>query len=177
MKQTTLLVIEDDPDHVALIEAVFHTGLPQWRVEVALSGEEARSYLLGSSAPLLIVLDLRLPDSTGFEILEWLSSESALSDIPVIVFTSSTDPNDMEKAYSLGAKRYVVKPLDFSELVAVVKEVLACWLDGVAPEGGHLVPLERGVHALADDLRWKPVASIVARSRFHQRILREPASS
>ena len=82
MNQATILVVEDNPDHVHLIEAVFSTGLSYAQVEVALSGEEARSYLLHNDPPTLITLDLELPDTNGLEILEWLRSDERFADIP-----------------------------------------------------------------------------------------------
>ncbi len=72
MTHATILVIEDNPDHVLLIEAVFSTGLSYAQVEVAFSAEEARAYLVEEPAPALITLDLSLPDADGMEILEWL---------------------------------------------------------------------------------------------------------
>ena len=92
MKQTTILVVEDNPYHVDLIEAVFSTGLPYAQLEVAFSGAEAREYLLQEDPPTLITLDISLPDTDGLEILEWLSSDERFADIPVIIFTSSSDP-------------------------------------------------------------------------------------
>jgi len=133
MEEVFILVIEDDPDHAALIKAVLTTGLANTRVHLAFTGLEARLYLTGqrpyddrSSYPLptLIILDVRLPDTTGFEILEWLAQRKHLVEIPVIIFTSSSDPEHAKRAYSLGARRYFQKPADFGELVRTVKEVL-----------------------------------------------------
>ena len=129
MKQVTILVVEDDPDLVKLIEAVFSTGLSYAQVEVAFSGEEARSYLLHEDPPTVITLDLSLPDTHGLEILEWLGSDERFAEIPVIVFTSSSDPEHERRAYSLGARRYMQKPADFGNLVDAVKEMLGPWID------------------------------------------------
>ncbi len=116
MNQTTILIVEDNPDHVDLIEAVFSTGLSYAQVEVAFSGDEARSYLLYEDPPTLITLDLSLPDTNGLEILEWLGSDERFAEIPVIIFTSSSDPEHARRAYSLGARRYMQKPANFGKL-------------------------------------------------------------
>ncbi len=129
MNQATILVVEDNPDHVDLIEAVFSTGLSYAQVEVALSGEEARSYLLHNDPPTLITLDLSLPDTNGLEILEWLGSDERFADIPVIIFTSSSDPEHERRAYSLGARRYMLKPANFGLLVDAVKEEIGHWIE------------------------------------------------
>lgn len=129
MKNATILVIEDDADHAMLIEAVFSTGLSYAQVEVAFSGEEAKSYLLEEDPPALITLDLTLPDANGLEILEWLAADERFAAIPVIVFTGSSNPLHAKTAYALGAKRYLEKPPDFGHLVDAVKEELSKWIE------------------------------------------------
>ena len=138
MTQATILVVEDDFDHAALIQAVFATGLANVPVHVAFSGEEARSYLIGEwpydqrykhPLPSLIVLDLWLPDTTGLEIVEWLRDDEVLAAIPVIMFTSSANPKHLRKADALGVRRYLIKAADFGELVVAVKKVLGPWIE------------------------------------------------
>lgn len=128
-KTTTILVVEDNPDEARLIEAVFATGLSFTRVDIAFSGEEARQYLLERDPPALVTLDLFLPDTNGLEILEWMASDDRFTDIPVIIFTSSSDPEHARRAYSLGARGYLQKPTDFGGLVTAVKEELDRWID------------------------------------------------
>lgn len=113
---TTILVVEDNPDHVGLIEAVISRGLKGARVKVALLCEGARSCLRGDWAaydddgqnnplPDLIVMDLWLPDGTGFELLEWIAGRAWLKDIPVIMFTASMKPEHARQAKELGVQR------------------------------------------------------------------------
>ena len=120
-KPTTILVVEDNPDDAGLIEAVLASGLSYTQVEVAFSGEEAREYLRQRDPPTLITLDLFLPDTSGLEILEWLGRDHRFADIPVIIFTSSSNPEHAKRAYSLGARRYIEKPANFGKLVEAVK--------------------------------------------------------
>ena len=128
-KQTTILVVEDDPGHAEVIRAVFATGFPHAQLDVASTGEETRSYLLQRDPPSLITLDFHLPDTTGLEILEWLAGDDRFADIPVIMFTSSSNPEHVKQAYSLGARRYMEKSADFGKLVAAVREVLGGWVE------------------------------------------------
>lgn len=127
-KPTTILVVEDNPDEAELIEAVFATGLSYTQVDIAFSGEEAREYLLEKDPPALVTLDLMLPDTNGLEVLEWMAGDDRFADIPVIIFTSSSDPEHARRAYSLGARRYLVKPAKFGGLVRAVKEELDRWI-------------------------------------------------
>ena len=132
---TTILIVEDNPDHVGLIEAVISRGLRGARIRVALLCEGARSYLRGewpeyeddspnNPLPDVIVMDLWLPDGSGFELLRWIADREMLEDIPVIVFTASTDEEHAELAKELGVRRYLQKPAQFGKLVAAIKEEL-----------------------------------------------------
>ncbi len=132
---TTVLVVEDNPDHIELIERVISRGLRGAHIRVALLCEDARSYLRGewphyeddgSNNPLpdLIVLDLWLPDGNGFELLRWIAERERLKNIPVVVFTASTDAEHALLAKELGVRRYLQKPAAFDKLVAVIKEEL-----------------------------------------------------
>ncbi len=128
-----ILIVEDNPDDSELIQAMFKKSLAHARTHLVLSGWEARAYLARESphhdwercpAPSLIVLDLGLPDITGFEILEWMAEWEWLAKIPVIVFTGSEDPDHERRAYALGVRRYLRKPNDYGALVEAVKEEL-----------------------------------------------------
>ncbi len=132
---TTILVVEDNPDHVGLIEAIISSGLEGARVQVAFRGQAARRHLRGewsayeddgrnNPVPDLIVLDLSLPDGSGFDVLRWIARRERLKDIPVIVFTASTDPEHARLAEEYGVRRFLQKPADFGDLVAAIKEEL-----------------------------------------------------
>ena len=136
MDQTTVLVVEDNRDHANLIKAVFARGYSQARVHVVVRGDGAKRYLTGAwptyeddeeyyPLPTIMVLDLWLPDATGLEILEWMGEREQLADLPVIMFTASTNPKHMRKAYSLGVRRCMQKPADFGNLVEAVKQEIA----------------------------------------------------
>ncbi len=133
-----ILVVEDDQDHALLIRSVFERRSSLGAViRVVSTGQQALDYLEGippyddrteNPLPEVIILDLGLPGMNGFDVLSWLSVSEEHSDIPVVVFTSSTDPADARMAYSLGARSYKTKPADFGELVDVVRDVVGKWL-------------------------------------------------
>jgi DNA-binding response OmpR family regulator len=133
---TTILVVEDNPDHVGLIEAVISRGLRGARVQAALRGQGARRHLRGewsaceddgrnNPVPDLIVLDLSLPDGSGFDVLRWIARRDKLKDIPVIVFTASEDPEHARLAEEFGVRRFLQKPAEFGDLVEAIKEELS----------------------------------------------------
>ncbi len=128
------------------MQAVLETSLTQAKTHRVVSGWEARSYLTGESPyedrhryplPSLIVLDLGLPDRTGFEggfeILAWLAQREGISSIPVIVFTASEDPAHARRAYTLGVRRFMQKVDNYGNLAKVVKEELHRWIETQQP--------------------------------------------
>jgi len=127
MNRTTILVVEDDQDHRNLIRLVLVRGVDNVHVDTVVSVDEAFAYLEGGPAPDLIVLDLWLDGVSGLGVLEWLAARGKIADIPTILFTSSEDPEHAKTAYSLGARRYLIKPADFNVLVGVIREELSRW--------------------------------------------------
>ena len=132
---TTVLVVEDNPDHIGLIEAVISRGLRGARIRVALLCEGARSYLRGewpeyeddgpnNPVPDLIVMDMWLPDGSGFDLLRWMAKRGTLKDIPIVMFSASENPDHAQLAKELGVNRYLQKPAQFGKLVRVIKEEL-----------------------------------------------------
>ena len=126
-----VLLIEDDEDDAALaLEAAHRAGVSREMV-VKRDGEEALAYLAGLSTdalPELILLDLMLPKLHGLQVLERLRAEPRSRVIPVVIFTSSKQPEDVRRAYQLCANGYVVKPVDFNDFEAAVAQLVAYWL-------------------------------------------------
>lgn len=133
----TVLHVDDDPNDTTLLEAARRKSGVQFRLENVCDGDQAIAYLngLGEYAnrikypfPTLILLDLKMPRATGFEILRWIRNHPECGNLPVIVLSGSELNEDIQKAYRLGANSYLVKPLGFEALVKLVKNIAAIWL-------------------------------------------------
>ena len=143
-----VLVVEDDPNHSLLISSAFARGAPGANVHLAERAEEAISHLLAlkeasepgpPALPDVIVLDMTMPGMGGIGFLQWLELQAEWArDIPVIVFTSSTDPDLARRCFSLGAREFKEKPADFAELVELVGSVVQRWRP--QQEGGQGLP-------------------------------------
>ncbi len=139
-----VLVVEDDQDHAILIRAAFKSQDVRFPLRVCGDGQEAIDYLCGkppfedrtrNPLPAVIILDLKLPRVSGFEVLEWLQDKPWLQDIPVLVFTSSSNPEDAERAYSLGAQAYRQKPADFTILVSAIEGLVRSFREEEKADG------------------------------------------
>ena len=132
-----MLLVEDDPNDILLIQRAFAKACLVNPLKVVRDGEEALNYLSGSGdfadrgrypLPSLILLDLKLPRKSGLEILQWLRQQPVLKHIPVIVLTSSKESSDVSRAYDLGANSYLVKPVGFEGLLELVKSIGMYWM-------------------------------------------------
>ena len=133
---TILHVDDDDNDHIFFNLAHRQTKLPANIVAVS-DGEQAIDYLdrKGDYAdwerapmPSLVLLDLKLPRQSGFEILKWIRGKSQFDRMPVIILSSSDEPSDKHRAFMMGADCYLVKPVSVSLLVEMVKYLHRIWL-------------------------------------------------
>jgi CheY-like chemotaxis protein len=135
--QPTILLVEDDPGDVFRIQRAFRKANAVSPLEVVTDGEQAIHYLQGQGVyqdrdrypvPVLMLLDLKLPRLSGFEVLTWLRDKSTLKHLPVVVLTASEYQTDINRAYALGANSYLVKPPDTEALLEMVKAVDLFWL-------------------------------------------------
>ncbi|MBW4468443.1 MAG: response regulator [Pegethrix bostrychoides GSE-TBD4-15B] len=130
-----ILLVEDSRNDVELILNALSENAIANEVVVVRDGEEALDYLLRRGMfrlrlegnPIAILLDLKLPKIDGVEVLATLKSDSLLRMIPVIVLSSSQEEPDLIRCYELGTNAYVVKPIDFSQFVEVIKQVGLFW--------------------------------------------------
>jgi DNA-binding response OmpR family regulator len=133
----TILLVEDDPNDALLMQRALRRANLENRVQILQDGEAAILYLSGQTpyadrtqypVPVLAVLDLKLPRRSGLEVLAWIRQQETIRRLPVVIFTSSTEKTDVNRAYDLGVNSYLVKPVNFDALVGMVKMLDMYWL-------------------------------------------------
>ena len=132
-----ILLVEDEPDDVVLIRRAFEQAKVANPLYVLPDGDQAVAYLGGRGKfadrasyplPVLALLDLRLPRSSGLEVLRWVRAQPALRRLPVVVLSSSRQSEDVNGAYDLGANSYLVKPVGYRALIALVRALDLYWV-------------------------------------------------
>ncbi|HEX3154731.1 MAG TPA: response regulator [Candidatus Angelobacter sp.] len=133
----TILLVEDTPSDATLIRRAFEKTNVLNPIIWTKNGQEALGYLSGLGQygdraqyplPALILLDLDLPEMTGFELLQWKRSQPNIRRIPAVVLTIDSASSAVNAAYDLGANSYLVKPGNPEEIMRVVKTIQEYWL-------------------------------------------------
>ncbi len=133
----TILVADDDQNDVFFLRRAFQKSGLEHSVMHVTDGQEAIDYLRGESdysdrsrfpLPSLLLLDLKMPKVDGFDVLAWLKGRSDLKQLAVVVLSSSSREDDIQRARSLGADDYRVKPADFEQLLVLAQDVSTRWL-------------------------------------------------
>ncbi|MGC2617773.1 MAG: response regulator [Acidobacteriaceae bacterium] len=139
-----IMLVEDNPDHVALtIRALKKNNIAN-DVMVAPDGAQALDMLLGrgehaetlKELPHVVLLDLKLPRVDGLEVLRALRAEERTRLLPVVILTSSDEEQDVVQSYRFGANSYIRKPVDFMQFLEATKQLGLYWL--VLNEGPKL---------------------------------------
>jgi CheY-like chemotaxis protein len=139
----TILLVEDEENDAMLVKMAFKKNNIQNPVQWAHDGLEAIAYLNGEGVyadrarhpfPEVLILDLKMPRMNGLELLTWIREHPEFRVIPTIIMTSSRQDPDIEKAYSLGANTYMLKPSSFEELARLVKLAHDYWAASVKPK-------------------------------------------
>ena len=132
-----ILYVEDEETDVILLQHVLGKAGIQNPFQTVKDGKAAKDYLAGDKPfdnrgrhplPGLVLLDLNLPYWSGFEVLEWIRQQPQLRRLPVVVFTSSSRPDDITRAYDSGANAYLVKPNALADLTSMVVALRDFWL-------------------------------------------------
>jgi CheY-like chemotaxis protein len=134
---SVILLVEDEPDSVFFFEHAMKKAEIENPLQVAKDGRGALDYLEGVGEfanrqkhplPGLVILDLKLPRATGFEVLQQLRQRPETRRTIVLMLTSSASDDDIAKAYALGANSYLVKPIQLQELEKIVQAIKTFWL-------------------------------------------------
>src|SRR5688572_28058822 len=126
-----VLLVEGNMQDVELTLNAFAENNLANEVVVGRDGEEALDYLYCRGAfkmrspghPAVVLLDLKLPRIDGLEVLKQIKADPGLKPIPVVMLTSSREEQDLVQSHNLGVNAYVVKPVDFRDFVAVIKQL------------------------------------------------------
>ena len=153
-----ILLAEDDPNDVLLLERAFEKAGFHKMLKIVRDGEQAIKYLSGQGiyadrqkfpSPFLLLLDLKMPGTDGFEVLQWLRRESDFKRLLVVVLTSSKLQTDVDRAYDLGANSYLVKPVGFEEMANLIRRFEMYWTEinrtPTAPTAGQITQSESTV--------------------------------
>jgi CheY-like chemotaxis protein len=133
----TILLVEDTEDDVFFMKDTMKRAGLLNPLHVVRDGSKAIDYLNGSGGysdrkqfpfPCLVLLDLKLPEYSGFEVLDWIRAQAGMKQLPVVVLSGSEIVRDLSLAYQKGANSYVVKPPTREKLEALTKAVGECWL-------------------------------------------------
>jgi len=133
--KTDVVLIEDNPNDAELALRSLRNYVPRDRLLLLEDGAKALDYFFGPLGgasghvplPKVVLLDLKLPKVSGFEVLGQLKSDERTRIVPVVVISSSSEERDIRESYRLGANSYLVKPVGFDEYASVLTEVGRYW--------------------------------------------------
>ena len=139
---STILIVDDDPHDRTFIESSFRAVGVKDPIHTVNGAEQAIAYMMGEGKyadrsvyayPTFITIDLKMPGTDGFAVLEFLQDNPAWAIIPTVVLTSSRDLDDIKKAYRLGASSYHVKPNSLDQLRRQLKVLHDYWMTCEVP--------------------------------------------
>lgn len=137
MTRRRILLVEDNPDDATLTTRAFETTEPGVEMVVVDNAEDALHYLFRTgryasrdvqSVPGLLLLDLNLIRMGGFEVLRTVRANPLTRHLPIVVMSSSNEPLDIRMSYDLGANSFIRKPVRFTQLTEVARQIVAYWL-------------------------------------------------
>ncbi|MFM7427145.1 MAG: response regulator [Elainella sp.] len=137
-----LLIAEDSDEDFEVLELLMQQMQVQHPIYRCTNGDKVLDFVYkdgeaGPQAilqrPSVILLDLNLPGTDGREVLEQLKQDQSFREIPIVVFTTSSNPRDIEFCYENGANGYLIKPVDSDELERTVQAFVDYWLKANVP--------------------------------------------
>lgn len=140
-----MLIAEDDPHDIFLLKRALSQASLPIQPRFFEDGEEVLDYLMGRGRfenrkkyplPHLLLLDVKMPRKSGLDLLRDVRSDPQLRRLIAIMFSSSSEKRDVDRAYDLGANAYLVKPHDSREFVTIMRRIHEFWfLSNVPPSG------------------------------------------
>jgi len=142
----TVLYVEDEENDAYFMRRAFHKVGMDECLRLVTDGQAAIDYLAGIGPltnrliyplPAVVLLDLNLPTVSGFEVLKWIRHHAQLPELPVVIFSSSSRPEDRSKAKQLSANDYLEKPNSGSDFGLIVEALKQKWSGQPVEEGAH----------------------------------------
>lgn len=136
VKPKNILLVENNADDATLARLAFKKGNFTSALTIVRDGAEALEYLFGKGnyapaeadcVPDIILLDLKMPKMNGFDVLRRIRADERTRLVPVIILSSSLEPQDLRQGYDLGANSYIRKPLDFTEFIDIIRHLENYW--------------------------------------------------
>lgn len=129
-RRIKIMLAEDNEDHAEItIETLMEENVKN-EVSHFLNGDEAISFLKSASddeIPDLILLDIKMPLKTGFDVLEYVKSNDRLKSIPVVMISTTTNAIENKKAYDMGAATFIKKPISYDAFIDAIKSLNLYW--------------------------------------------------
>ena len=138
-----ILIAEDNENDVLMLRRAFGQLGINVPIHIVSDGEQTIAYLEGAGRysnraeyplPDLLLLDLKMPRTNGFEVLQWVRANSSLALLRIVVLTTSDRTADLNRAYQLGANSFLVKPLHFDDFRNTLRAIYDYWLLNKVPE-------------------------------------------
>jgi CheY-like chemotaxis protein len=135
-RNLTILVVDDDEDDFFLVQGAFRERVKGVDLRLVQDGEEMNEYLRhqgrfedpdSAPQPCLILLDINMPRMDGMVALGEIKTDPSLRHIPVVMFTTSNDPDDIAACYRLGANSFMVKPASYQHFVSIITSLMDYW--------------------------------------------------
>ena len=131
-QQLDILLVDDNPIDLAFFGRAVKRTLLNVRLQTLTAGQQAIDCLEAKGDyndrskfpwPDLIVLDLKMPEVSGFDFLAWRKASALFLSIPVVIFSGSNEPDDVKRIFELGANKHIVKPTDLEDWESVIQEI------------------------------------------------------
>lgn len=137
MSNFSILIADDDADDRYLLQTAFEEKGFKEKIDFVENGVDLLNFLINIQTnessdkkyPRFILLDLNMPKKDGREVLKEMKENPDFKRIPVIIFTTTKNENEIKRCYELGANTYIVKPVSFDALLKMVEDIRSYWLN------------------------------------------------